>query len=146
MLQPCVLFRKFSQAGISITAVLVTGLKKEDSSVWCWRRASEMAVLSQYYLGFQSPFQCKFKAWSCLSMFSGFTVLKSHVLEVCHHIYVVETTVNLIIVFCFLNKDDWFPSFHEKGKVGIIGYCSCYCWLWGFSLSIQDRGHFHLGR
>lgn len=119
MLQPCVLFLKFLQAGISATAVLAAGLKTEDGSVWCWHRASETAVLSHFCLGFQSPFQCRFKAWSCLSVLSGFTVLKSHILQVCHLIYVVETTIDLIIVFYFLNKDSWCPSFHEKGKVGM---------------------------
>lgn len=147
MLQPCVLFPKFLQAGISITTVLADGLKKEDGSVWCWHRASETSVLSQFCLGFQSPFLCKFKAWSCSSMFSGFTVLKSHISRKS-----VSSSVwwkqQLIWLLCsvFLNKDGWFPSFCEKGKVGILSCRSCYCWFWGFSLSIPDRGCFHLGR
>lgn len=109
MLQPCILFPKFLQAGISITTVLADGLKKEDGSVWCWHRASETSVLSQFCLGFQSPFLCKFKAWSCSSMFSGFTVLKSHISQVCQLICVVETTINLIIVFWFF-KQRWLIS------------------------------------
>lgn len=44
------------------------------------------------------------------------------------------------MVLYSLNKDGWFLSFQGKGKVEIIGYCSC--WWWGFRLPVQDREHF----
>lgn len=110
-----------SQAGISITAVLAAGLKRRmdlhgaDTGLQRWQ-----AVLSQFCLGFQSPFQCKFKAWTCLSMFFGFTALKSHIFQVCHLIYVVQRAISLIILFYFLNKDGWFPWERKGGNVRLL--------------------------
>lgn len=59
---------------------------------------------SQFCLEFQSPFLYKFQAQSCSPMSSGFTVLLSHVLQICDLIYVLEATLNLNIVLYILNK------------------------------------------
>lgn len=83
--------------------------------MWCWHGASENCC-SQFSLGFQSPFLYKVKARSCSPTSPGFTVLLSHILQICHFIYELEATINLNSVVCF--KQRWFISKFLRGRKG----------------------------